>query len=74
MNEKIKQLATSVGISHDYLTKTKQWVLIEALAELIVRECAGVCDDLRDSTDYEFEKDMADNCAQAIMKRFGVEE
>ena len=50
-----------------------QKAFIEKFAQLIVRECVGVCDDLRDSTDYEFEKDMADNCAQSILKRFGVE-
>ena len=50
-----------------------QKAFIEKFAQLIVRECVGVCDDLRDSTDYKFEKDMADNCAQSILKRFGVE-
>lgn len=45
MNEqKIKQLATEVGISVEYLTNTKQWVLIEALAERIVGECIGCCE------------------------------
>ena len=39
MNERIKELATEVGISVDYLTNTKQIVLIEKFAELIVREC-----------------------------------
>lgn len=42
MNERVKELATEVGISVEYLTNTKQWTLIEALAELIVRECAEV--------------------------------
>ena len=32
MNERIKELATEVGISVEYLTNTKQWTLIEALA------------------------------------------
>ena len=39
MNERIRELATEVGISVDYLTNTKQIVLIEKFAELIVREC-----------------------------------
>ena len=39
MNERIKELATEVGISVDYLTNTKQIVLLEKFAELIVREC-----------------------------------
>ena len=43
-------------------------------AELIVRECIGVCDDERDSTDSEFGKLVAEGCALKIMERFGVEE
>ena len=71
MNEKkIQALAEQTNLGP---CCESQAVAIKKFAELIVRECAGVCDDLRDSTDYEFEKDMADNCAQSIMKRFGVE-
>ena len=40
MNERIKQLMTEVGISVEYLTNTKQIILLEKFAELIVRECA----------------------------------
>ena len=46
----------------------------EKFAELIVRECAGVCDDERDSTDSEFGKLVAEGCALKIMEHFGVEE
>jgi len=46
MNDKIKEMATEVGISVEYLTNTKQWVLIEALAERIVNECANVAEEL----------------------------
>jgi hypothetical protein len=49
-------------------------VFDEKFAELIVRECAGVCDDERDSTDSEFGKLVAEGCALKIMERFGVEE
>jgi len=45
----------------------------EKFVELIVRECAGVCDDQRDSTDSEFGKLVAEGCALKIMERFGVE-
>ena len=38
MNERIKEIATEVGISVEYLTNTKQWSLIEALSELIINE------------------------------------
>ena len=75
MNERIKQLikqATTIeehkwGVSYDNFDKEK-------FAELIVRECAGVCDDERDSTDSEFGKLVAEGCALKIMERFGVEE
>ena len=33
MNERTKQLATEVGISVDYLTNTKQIVLLETLKD-----------------------------------------
>ena len=39
MNKQIQELATKVGISLDYLTNTKQIVLLEKFAELIVAEC-----------------------------------
>ena len=42
MNERIKEIATEVGISVEYLNNTKQWSLIEALAERIVGECVNV--------------------------------
>ena len=45
MNERIRELATEVGISVEYLTNTKQIVLIEKFAELIVRECLNIVDD-----------------------------
>ena len=44
MNERIKQLAAEVGISVDYLTNTKQIMLLEKFAELIVRECLSIVD------------------------------
>ena len=39
MNERIKKLAEQVGISIEYLTNTKQIILIEKFAELIVKDC-----------------------------------
>ena len=72
MNDRFKELAIEAGDDWEHTLKEDREFL-EKFAKLIVKECAGVCDDLRDSTDYEFEKDMADNCAQSIMKRFGVE-
>ena len=62
MNERVNQLATEVGISVEYLTNTKQWTLIGALAELIVRECADVASGLAVPT-----------VALRIKQHFGVE-
>ena len=39
MNERIKKLAEQVGISIEYLTNTKQIILLEKFAELIVKDC-----------------------------------
>jgi len=61
MNERIKQLATEVGISVEYLNNTKQWPLIEALAELIVKECCTIVD----TADPYKANDL-------ILKRFGL--
>lgn len=66
MNERIKQLATEVGISVEYLTNTKQWVLIEALAESIVRECEALCYATARGRD-------AEAIAEAILEHFEVE-
>ena len=45
MNERIRERMAEVGMSVDYLTNTKQIVLIEKFAELIVRECVGIADE-----------------------------
>ena len=47
MNQRLKELATEVGISVEYLTETKQWALIEALAERIVQESVQEVEGLR---------------------------
>ena len=44
MNERIRELMAEVGMSVDYLTNTKQIVLIEKFAELIVLKCAEIAD------------------------------
>ena len=75
MNERIQELMAEVGMSVDYLTNTKQIVLIEKFAELIVKECAKVCDDLDidDWGDKSFD-DGTYYCSRAIKQHFGVEE
>jgi len=69
MNERIRELATEVGISYDYLTNTKQWVLIEKFAELIVKECCGAADEW-----YQKHNELHWDPAQHIRNHFGVEE
>ena len=67
MNERIRELATEVGISVEYLTNTKQWILIEALAELIVRECANI---VADAVDH---REPASTYVGKVKQHFGVE-
>lgn len=76
MNERIRELATEVGISVEYLTNTKQWTLIEALAEMIVQECLlSLEPDLySEEIDYEFEQRFYRRCRDKIIKHFGVEQ
>ena len=75
MNERIKKLATEVGISVEYLNNTKQWELIEALAERIVGDCVGCCeqvisDPVPESVDT-FEQGGI-HCMDEIRQHFGL--
>ena len=77
MNERIKQLAAEVGISVEYLNNTKQWALIEALAERIVEECVGCCeqvisDPVPESVDTWL--NGGEQCIVEIKTHFGVRE
>lgn len=81
MNERIRELIEQAGINWvvptvgtlEYPSKGEVDHL-KKFAELIVRECAGVCNDARDSTDFVTIAGITDYCAKTIMKRFGVEE
>ena len=70
MNERIKQLAAEVGISVDYLTNTKQIMLLEKFAELIVRECMDIA--------YAYDAPKMSGPGMIVANRiedhFGVEE
>ena len=66
MNERIKELMAEVGMSVDYLTNTKQIVLIEKFAELIVLECVQVVNAADESCE--------DYYGPIIKEHFGVEE
>jgi hypothetical protein len=39
MNDRIRDLMAEAGISVEYVTNTKQIVLLEKFAELIIQEC-----------------------------------
>ena len=71
MNERIQELMAEVGMSVDYLTNTKQIVLIEKFAELIVRECASMAESFhRHQYDYTGNLELH----EFIREHFGVEE
>lgn len=83
MNEKIKELAEKAGFPlwEDEPWKPEGAIVdwgsqydgeLERFAEVIVRECAKVCDDI--DTEYEGEDVLATWCAVAIKKHFGVKE
>ena len=86
MNERIKKLATEVGISVEYLNNTKQWSLIEALAERIVGECVNVgleqkkwvedqtVFDPRDENWNRARIQQSQHIVDKIKEHFGVEE
>ena len=86
MNERIKELVKQAGghfsthILTSYPAQRRESIElwdknIEKFAELIVRECAKVCDDLDidDWGDKSFD-DGTYYCSRAIKKHFGVEE
>jgi len=66
MNEKIKDLMTEAGISVEYVTNTKQIVILEKFAELIVQECVEAARTVGGSAGVEMEN--------IIRNRFGLEQ
>ena len=73
MNERIKELAKEATIFYSNgqeLTFDKR-----KFAELIVQECAGICDErARSAPIGSDEQCEADDCSNSIKKYFGVEE
>ena len=76
MNERIKELAEQAGISLSQKDYSYYWVEsaedIEKFAELIVRECMGLC--YRIDTEYEGHKVKSTVIASKVAEHFGVEE
>ena len=85
MNERINQLRLEAGISrlHDepkfMVAVNKEGTVIEPLdglekfAELIVRECIAICQDI-DGEDNTDARSGRQDCAVEIKEHFGVEE
>ena len=73
MNSRIKELIDQATFHKDRYALPDEFA--EKFAELIVRECAKVCDDLDidDWGDKSFD-DGTYYCSRAIKKHFGVEE
>jgi len=71
MNDKIRQIANDVGLP----TYNPEGIptKLEKFAELIIRECADLCDMLlNDKMSSEWTRGTHD-CAKAIREHFGVE-
>ena len=81
MNERLKELAEQANSHHDNffdLNYKELDVFLEKFAELIVKECARLCE--HESNDDEYDQyDMgqsvkAESIKTAIKEHFGVEE
>ena len=68
MNERIKELVLEAGFPQfDKMYVVSDGEELERFAELIVRECAGLCSIAAPGRD-------AEDIEEAILKHFGVEE
>ena len=86
MNERIKELAIEAGYKHpDAVGMCEDYAYFdhEKFAELIIRECATICDESGRESRKEQKYgphddgrpwDGAWQCESEILKRFGVEE
>jgi len=68
MNERIKQLAEQAGLNDAYMNFDHKY-----FAQLIVRECVAICQDV-DGEDSIEAKSGRQDCAVEIREHFGVEE
>ena len=73
MNQRIRELATEVGISVDYLTNTKQIVLLEKFAESIAKEAIWIVSK-RYMGDNNREDMEVRRCVEDVKRHFGVEQ
>ena len=73
MNEQIRDFMAEAGISVEYVTNTKQIVLLEKFAELIVKECCLVLEQTQTALDRH-KWPTPSECGIYIKEHFGVEE
>ena len=81
MNEKIKQLALDAGIGFTLWDDSGREMIdnytpeeyLEQFAQLIVRECVAICQDV-DGEDNIDARSGRQDCAVEIKQHFGVEE
>jgi hypothetical protein len=79
MNERIRELAKQADgvFIHKLITGAKQYTFLEKdlekFAELIVRECVSICQDV-DGEDNIDARSGRQDCAVEIKEHFGVEE
>jgi len=75
MNERIRELAEQAGSTHKQNLGVYQFYSdeLEKFAELIVRECVAICQDV-DGEDSIEAKSGRQDCAVEIREHFGVEE
>ena len=75
MNKRIQQLAEQAGSTHKQNLGVYQFYSdeLEKFAELIVRECVAICQDV-DGEDNIDAKSGRQDCAVEIKEHFGVEE
>ena len=76
MNERIRELADKIW-AEEYWTKPNTDKLLPAqlnrFAELIVKECVAICQDI-DGEDNTDARSGRQDCAVEIREHFGVEE
>ena len=80
MNERIKELAEQAGLRFTQLMSNPMVPVVdgketdlEKFAELIVRECVAICQDI-DGEDNTDARSGRQDCAVEIREHFGVEE
>jgi hypothetical protein len=81
MNERIKQLAEQAGIGPWGITIDKSTEIFQKFAELIVRDCASICELNGQSYTHSFTpakarlaESTSNYCGLMIKRHFGVEE